>query len=115
MTAKNTYWIADENGVKACVDGASVRDFWVRVQGYTETTEPTGLEFQWVRNEDHGGRGVMNHEAALLHAGLGWFPSDPTPVPGLPETEPDGVVETPRPVKSVPAVGGDSEGVAANG
>jgi len=114
MTAQN-YWIADENGVKACVTGEAVRDHWVRVQGYTETTEPVGMEFQWVRNRDHGGRGVMNHEAALLHAGLGWFPSDPPPVPGLPENEPVEAPAAPRPVKSVPAIGGDPEGVAANG
>lgn len=91
MTAKNTYWIADVNGVKACVTGAAVRDFWVKIHGWTETTEPTGQEFQWIRNVDHGGRGVMNHAAVELHAGLGWIPSDPEPVSGLPE-EP---VETP--------------------
>lgn len=84
---KNTYWISDPEGVKACVSGAVLRDYWTRIQGWTVTTEPAGLEFQWVRNIDHGGRGVMNHEAALLHAGLGWVPSDPPPVPGMP-TEP---------------------------
>lgn len=116
MPAKNTYWIADENGVKACVTGAQARDFWTRVHGYTETTEPAGQEFQWVRHELHGGRGVMNHAAVLLHAGLGWFPSDPPPVPGLPEPEPaDAADAAPRPIKSVPAVGGDPEGVTANG
>lgn len=110
MTSKNVYWIADPNGVKACVSGATVRDFWVRVHGYTETTEPVGMEFQWVRNVEHGGRGVMNHEAVMLHAGLGWFPSDPPPVPGLPE-EP---AETPAvtTTASVSATGGDSKGVA---
>lgn len=85
MTTKNVYWIADANGVKACVTGAAARDFWTKVQGYTETSEPAGQEFQWVRNTAHGGRGVMNHEAVLLHAGLGWVPSDPEPVPGTPE------------------------------
>lgn len=103
---KNTYWIADENGVKACVSGAAARDFWLRVHGYTETAEPAGLEFQWVRNTDHGGRGVMNHEAALLHAGLGWVPSDPPPVPGLPESEPAAVAP---PAESTTAAGGTEE------
>lgn len=84
MTAKNVYWIADHEGVKACVTGAAARDFWVKVHGYQETTEPVGREFQWVRNEDHGGRGVLNHEAALLHTGLGWHPSAPPPVAGMP-------------------------------
>lgn len=84
---KNTYWIADTEGVKACVSGAAMRDYWTRIQGWTETTEPVGLEFQWIRNVNHGGRGVMNHDAAVLHAGLGWVPSDPPPVLGMP-TEP---------------------------
>jgi hypothetical protein len=80
----HTYWIADPNGVKACVSDTAARDYWTHVQGWTETTEPAGLEFQWVRNENHGGRGVLNHEATLLHAGLGWTPSDPPPVDGMP-------------------------------
>ncbi len=91
MTTKNTYWIADAEGVKACVSGAAERDFWTRVHGYLETTPPTGQEFQWVRNVNHGGRGRLNHEAALLLSGLGWQPSDPPPAPGLPEMP----VETP--------------------
>jgi hypothetical protein len=104
---KNTYWIADENGVKACVTGAANRDFWTRVHGYTETSEPTGLEFQWVRNVDHGGRGVMNHEALLLHAGLGWVASDPEPVPGMP----DQTAETAPPRMAAPttATGGTEQ------
>jgi hypothetical protein len=77
MTDKNTYWIVDVEGVKAKVEGAGARDEWTKVRGWSETTEPTGLEFQWVRNADHGGKGVMNHTAALLHEGLGWFPSGP--------------------------------------
>lgn len=77
MTSKNTYWIADAEGVKAKVEGAEARDEWTRVRGWSETTEPVGSEFQWVRNVDHGGKGVMNHAAALLHEGLGWVPSGP--------------------------------------
>lgn len=77
MSEQKKFWIADPEGVKATVVGAEARDFWVRVNGWSETTEPTGQEFQWVRNEAHGGKGVMNHEAALLHEGLGWFPSGP--------------------------------------
>ncbi len=111
MTSKNVYWIADPEGVKACVSGDAIRDFWVRMQGYTETTEPVGDEFQWVRNRQHGGRGVMNHAATLLHAGLGWYPSDPPPVPGLPENEP---ADTSPPVKSVPPPAAISEGVTPN-
>lgn len=110
MPAKNTYWVADENGVKARVDGAAARDFWVKVHGYHETTEPVGLEFQWIRNTAHGGRGVMNHEAVLLHAGLGWVPSDPPPVPGLPETPPAEPSAAPsQPADSIPATGGTEQ------
>jgi hypothetical protein len=74
---KQTYWIADVEGVKACVVGPEARDEWTKVRGWSETTEPVGQEFQWIRNENHGGKGVMNHEAVLLHEGLGWFPSGP--------------------------------------
>lgn len=108
---KNTYWIEDPEGVKACVVGAAIRDQWVRVHGWTETTEPTGLERQWVRNVDHGGRGVVNHQAAVLHAGLGWMPSDPPPPPGMP-TLPAEPLDTPT---TEPATGDDTvKGSAVN-
>lgn len=74
---KQTYWIADADGVKAKVEGAEARDEWISVRGWSETTEPVGYEFQWIRNVDHGGKGVMNHEAVLMHEGLGWVPSGP--------------------------------------
>ncbi len=82
------FWIADPEGVKARVLTAEAADEWVRVRGWTAATEPTGLEFQHVRNVGHGGRGVPNHEAAVLHEGLGWVPcgppgyDDPAPEPG---------------------------------
>jgi hypothetical protein len=96
MTDKNTYWIADLNGVKAQVVGADARDYWTKVNGWSETTEPTGYEFQWVRNVDHGGKGVLNHEAALLHEALGWMPSGPEGY-DEPADEPE-----PEPAKSSP-------------
>lgn len=109
---KNTYWIADVEGVKACVVGANVRDQWTRVHGWSETTEPAGLEFQWVRNVDHGGRGVMNHDAAVLHAGLGWEPSDPPPPPGIPAPD----VEPSQPAVTTEPVTGDTpKGSATHG
>jgi len=82
---KTEYWIADIEGIKAKVAGVEARDEWCRVRGWSETTEPVGQEFQWVRNLDHGGKGVMNHEAAVLHEGLGWVPSGP---PGYDEPDP---------------------------
>lgn len=106
MTDKNTHWIADVNGVKAKVTGGDARDVWTRVNGWSETTEPVGQEFQWIRNVDHGGKGVMNHEAALLHEGLGWVPSGPEGY-----DEPADELEPPAKSsrKSVPATSGDSK------
>lgn len=77
MTDSKKYWIADVEGVKAVVVGAEARDVWTKVHGWSETTEPVGQEFQWVRHTAHGGKGVMNHAAAVLHEGLGWVPSGP--------------------------------------
>jgi hypothetical protein len=107
MTEHKTYWIADVDGVKAKVASAAARDEWVAVHGWSETTEPVGLEFQWVRNADHGGKGVMNHEAALLHEGLGWFPSGPD---GYDEPEEPAEPEPPAPTKSAAkATSGDKK------
>lgn len=114
MTDRETHWIQDVEGVKACVTDP---DLWTRVHGWSPATPPTGLEFQWVRNADHGGRGVLNHEAALLHEGLGWFPSDPPPPPGYPDVPaayPAPAVRlevdvTPYADKIKPAAGGDEQ------
>jgi len=111
VTANNTYWIADPEGVKAVVTGAAERDFWVRVRGYTEAPEATGQELTWVRNDNHGGYGQLNAEAARLLAGLGWRPSGPPPVPGMPETAPETPPETPdvAPAETVPTATGGTE------
>jgi hypothetical protein len=97
-----TYWITSPEGVKARVAGADAFAEWTRVRGWTEATEPTGQDFQWVRNAAHGGKGVMNHEAAVLHEGLDWFPCGP---PGYDEPEPA------APTKSSPksATSGDKK------
>jgi hypothetical protein len=81
---KNTYWIADAEGHKACVATEADRDEWVQVRGWTEATEPVDGEFQWIRNVNHGGKGEMVHEAVPLHAGRGWLPSGP---PGYDEPD----------------------------
>jgi hypothetical protein len=107
MTDSKKFWIADVDGVKAVVAGTAARDEWVKVHGWTETTEPVGQEFQWVRNADHGGKGVLNHEAALLHEGLGWFPSGPN---GYDEPEEPAEPEPPAPTKSAAkATSGDKK------
>jgi hypothetical protein len=88
MTKQESFWIADHGGAKAVVPSAADRDYWVQVQGWVETTEPVGLEFQHVQHAEHGGRGVLAHDAAVLHEELGWRPSGPPPVPGSPEPGP---------------------------
>jgi hypothetical protein len=92
MTDKQQFWIADAEGAKAVVTGPEARDEWVKVHGWTETTEPVDGEFQYIRNVDHGGVGRMTHAAVPLHAGLGWVPSGP---PGYVEPEPP--QSSPRP------------------
>jgi hypothetical protein len=105
MTEKQTYWIADAEGVKAKVSGAEARDEWTKVRGWSETTEPVGQEFQWIRNVDHGGKGVMNHEAVLLHEGLGWAPSGPE---GYDEPTDSPAALAPAPASTKPAANANS-------
>lgn len=49
--SKNTYWIVDGEGTKALVEGADQRDYWTKVRGWSESSEPTGYEFVWLRND----------------------------------------------------------------
>lgn len=77
MTAKKEFWIADYEGVKARVLDDDSRRVWTEVHGWSDATEPVGLEFQHIRNVDTEGRGVMAHDAAVLHEGLGWVPCGP--------------------------------------
>jgi hypothetical protein len=75
--SKQTYWLADPEGTRAPVEGADVRDYLVRVQGWTESEEPDRHDFVWVRNEDPElGDVRMTWEAAQLPAwaGRGWAP-----------------------------------------
>jgi hypothetical protein len=51
MTNKSTYWIADAEGTKALVEGADQRDYWTKVRGWSEASEPEGLEFVWLRSD----------------------------------------------------------------
>jgi len=50
MTDKSTYWLADDTGRKALVEGAAERDRW-RGLGWVEAGEPTGTELVWCRHE----------------------------------------------------------------
>jgi hypothetical protein len=90
MTERATYWIQDVDGVKACVsERRPASDVWIARARLDRGRRhrPTGQQnSSGSATSDHGGRGVMNHAAVLLHEGLGWFPSDPPPPPGYSET-----------------------------
>lgn len=75
----NSYWIVDPNsGAKAVVEGAADRDRWTKVQGWSETTEPTGDERVWVYNQAIDGRTVLPYDASQGHwKGIGWVPGAP--------------------------------------
>lgn len=77
MTEAKKYWIADAEGVKALVEGAEAHNLWTAGRGWTDTTEPVGQEWVWLQHDEHGGRAKYSAEAAPLHEGRGWLPSDP--------------------------------------
>jgi hypothetical protein len=78
--SKSTYWIADVEGVKAVVEGAEARDWWVKVQGWSLAGEPTFEDRVWLQHNEHGGRQVFPAPSVAGWAARGWQPSDP-PVP----------------------------------
>lgn len=112
--SKNTYWLADPEGVRAPVEGAEARDRWVRLHGWTESSEPDRHDFVWVRNEDPSVAAMsMTWEAAQLDAwaGRGWTPGAP-PEPGtdLAAAEPAPAPEPKSSPKSAaPATSGDKK------
>jgi hypothetical protein len=77
MTEAKKYWIADQEGVKALVTGAEAHNLWTAALGWTDTTEPSGLDWVWLQHDEHRGRAKYSAEAAPLWEGRGWFPSDP--------------------------------------
>lgn len=105
--SKSTYWIADPEGIRALVEGADTRDRFVRLHGWTESTEPQRHDFVWLRHEDPGlGATAMTWEAAQLDAwaGRGWTPGAPA--------EPGATAEVAAesPAKSSPAKPSASSG-----
>jgi hypothetical protein len=106
MPEPKKYWIADPEGVKAVVEGADALAEWTRVRGWVETTEPVGLEFQWIRNVDHGGKGVLNHAAVPDHEGRGWFPCGP---PGYDDAPAAAPTSSPTPKPAANATSGDKK------
>ena len=86
MTDK--YWIADGDGFKAWVATAADRDYWVRARGWTEATEPTGVEQVWVRLEGSDSYGRLPAQALPLHEGKGLLASGPPGYEPAPAPEP---------------------------
>lgn len=74
------YWIADAEGTRAVVASTAERDRLLRLDDWTESTEPDRLDFVWLRHEDPAlGAVRMAWEAAQLPAwaGRGWSPGAP--------------------------------------
>ncbi len=92
------HWIRDAEGVCALVDSAAMRDFWTKVNGWTEIDRPEATDQVHVVNEHPEiGPGRLPWGAVELWAGLGWSASPP------PGAEPIADV---KPVKA-PAVAGE--------
>lgn len=83
MSSKNLYWLARGDEPVALVEGAAERDQWVKVHGWSETSEPADDQQVHVVNENTGGRGALPYGPVRdgLFAGLGWrIASPPEPV-----------------------------------
>jgi hypothetical protein len=77
MTEAKKYWIADAEGVKALVSGAEAHNEWTAGRGWTDTTEPVGQEFVWLRHEEHGDAAKFTAESAPMWMARGWLPTEP--------------------------------------
>lgn len=81
--SKNQYWLSRGDEPVALVEGVAERDQWVRVHGWTETSEPGDDQQVHVVNEETGGRGQLPYGPVRdgLWAGLGWrLAAPPEPV-----------------------------------
>ena len=80
MAEKKTYWLSRADEPVALVEGAAARDEWVRVHGWTETSEPDDLRQVHVVNDNTGGRGALPYGALKgAWVGLGWRAATPPP------------------------------------
>lgn len=110
MTALQKYWLVDETGAKALVEGAEQRDRFLPL-GWTETDEPTGTEFVWARCPGVADPARFPAETLEAWATRGWAPgAPPSPFDVLsPAAEP-------QPARQVtdkqqkPAAGGTEKG-----
>lgn len=74
---KQTYWVKDLTGVHAQVEGVDQRDYWTKVQGWSETGEPSRTDQVHVEHPD-AGRGQLPYGAIVGGwDALGWLPTAP--------------------------------------
>lgn len=113
MTALQKYWLVDETGAKALVEGATERDRLVPL-GWAETSEPTGSEFVWARCPGVADPARFPAETLLAWATKGWEPgAPPSPFDVLADDVSPAV--EPQPARQVtdkqkPAAGGTEKG-----
>lgn len=116
MTEKKTYWIVDQSGVHALVEGVEERDLWTQVRGWADATEPSGDTQVRVINGDLLGC-IPFGALEGGWAGTGWEPGpppapvdvyrDPVPAP-VREQEPEPDIAEPTP-KTKAATGDQSK------
>lgn len=113
MTDK--FWIADPDGAKAFVEGATDREEWVRVRGWTEAAAPSAGDFVWLQHEVSEGRQKFPFESVHQWAPLGWHPAQPAPPADLtkalvdqaaPVAEPNRTAEVPKTTSKARAASG---------
>lgn len=106
--AKNSYWISDPEGSYALVEGADRRDWFTKVQGWTEADEPGATDQVHVVNENPEiGPGKLPYASLPFHAGRGWFAGPP---PGeVPANALTAEPAAPEKTKSQAAAGGEKK------
>lgn len=72
MSAKQTYWLADETGHLIAVEGAADRDARA-ADGWTVLDrEPTGRDRVWMRHPETGHHALFGWEAVATWQVRGW-------------------------------------------
>jgi hypothetical protein len=103
MTALKKYWLVDQTGTKALVEGDVARD-QLLPQGWSVASEPVGEEFVWMRHPEVAGPARFGAGALQVWRVKGWEPAGPpeliihaaeqSPTAETTETAAGGVKET---------------------
>jgi hypothetical protein len=117
MSEKQKYWLVDEAGVYARVEGAAQRDRWVPM-GHAEADEPIGASMVWAWHEGIETPARFPAEALAVWEAKGWE-AGPPPEPlspfnsDQPVTAVAPLTGAPAPAPAEPttktAAGGDKE------